>query len=76
MDVDPINGSSRYRIAQTLKSRTDERRAAVSLINKTVVRFERQPVLENACFQRRHLAGDGPLLGLLVGGDARVEGNA
>src|SRR3954468_5687526 len=28
MDVDPINGSSRYRIAQTLKSRTDERRPA------------------------------------------------
>ena len=76
MDVNPIDGSSRYRIAQTLKSRTDECCAAVPLINKTVVRFERQPVLENACFQRRHLAGDGPLLGLLVGGDARLEGNA
>jgi hypothetical protein len=76
MDVDPINGSDRHRIPQMLKSRTDECRAAVPLINKTVVRFERQPVLENACFQRRHLAGDGPLLGLLIGGDARVEGDA
>src|SRR4051794_20497570 len=76
MDVDPIDGSSRYRIAQTLKSRTDECRAAVPLINKTVVRFEVQPVLEDACFQRRHLASNGPLLGLLVRGDASIEGNA
>jgi hypothetical protein len=76
MDVDPIDGSGRHRISQMLKSRTDERRTAVPLINKTVVRFEMQPVLEDACFQRRHLAGDGPLLGLLVGGDASIKGNA
>src|SRR3954465_13562568 len=75
MDVDPIDGSGRHRIPQMLKSRTDERRAAVPLIDKTVVRFEWQPVLEDACFQRRHLAGNGPLLGLPVGGDASIEGN-
>src|SRR3954449_582899 len=40
MDVDPIDGSGRHRIPQMLKSRTDERRAAVPLIDKTVVRFE------------------------------------
>src|SRR3954463_4986107 len=75
MDVNPIDGSRRPRCSQTLKSRADEGRAAVPLINKTVVRFERQPVLEDACFQRRHLAGNGPLLGLPVGGDASIEGN-
>src|SRR3954466_3116529 len=76
MDIHPVDGCSRHRISQMLKSRTDERRAAVPLIDKTVVQFERQPVLENACFQRRHLAGDGSLVGLLVGGDASIEGNA
>jgi len=70
--IDPFDLAVSDRIAQPFQCRADECRAAVTRIDKLVIRAEYRAVVRDALTQRRELAVDGLGLGLLFGGDPGV----
>ncbi len=70
--IDPFDLAVSDRIAQPFQCRAYERRAAVTGVDKLVIRAEYRAVVCDALTQRRELAVDDLGLGLLFGGDPGI----
>ncbi|MCW2242100.1 hypothetical protein M2351_006745 [Azospirillum canadense] len=71
--VDALDRPGGDRIAQTLQPGSQQDRAAVALVHIGVVRLQLATVRGDPLAQRRHLAGDGVIAGLLFGRYPRVK---
>src|SRR5713226_3877085 len=73
MDVDPINGADGGQIAQPIQSWADQRRSAISIIDKLSLGRHRCAVAFGALAERCCLTFNRVRGRLLFAGDARVE---
>ena len=76
IDVNTIVMTSGDSVAQALEGGAHQSGAAVAFVAETFIGHQRQAVLGEAGLQGRDLAADGAVGGLLLGGDAGINGSA
>ena len=74
MNVEAVDQARGDGIAKALQGGSLQGGAAVAIIDEAMVWRNLQPVLGEAGLQRGDLAGDRAPLGLMLGGNARVDG--
>jgi len=72
-DEHAVQLAAPHGVAQALQPRPVEPRAAVTVVEVPVLRRDGEPVLGGVGGERRHLAGDRPLLLLLGRGNASIQ---
>src|SRR6516162_5396234 len=72
-DVEPVQGAGGRLVPRPLQRWSDERAATVALVDEGHLRVQVQAVAADAVPQGVDLAGDGVVLGLVLGGDAGVD---
>jgi hypothetical protein len=72
-NVDTIDAAPGDRIAQTFECRSHQRRAAITLVDKRMIRVQQNLVGLGPLSQCCQLAGDGVATGLLVARDSGIE---
>src|SRR5215213_7938635 len=76
MHIEPVDLAGRRDIAQALQGWAQQGRAAVSLIEKAILRRQKHAILPEPGLQHGKLAGDGLRARLLFGRDTGVDGTA
>ena len=76
MDVNTVEVTGGDSVAQTLEGGAHQGGAAVAFVAETFIGHQRQAVLGEAGLQGCDLAADGAVGGLLLGGDAGIDGSA
>src|ERR1700759_3043765 len=76
MDVNTVEVTGGDSVAQTLEGGAHPGGAAVAFVAETFIGHQRQAVLGEAGLQGCDLAADGAVGGLLLGGDAGIDGSA
>ena len=66
VNVQAIDRAGGRHVTQSLQGRSNQRGPAVSFVQKSHLRFQRQTVVGDPLLQRRHLAGNGRRLCLLL----------
>ncbi len=73
-DVEAVEGTGGGLITQAFQGGTNQGAATEAVVEEVEVVVAGQAIRGDAARQGLDLTGDGPLLGLVVGGDAGIEG--
>jgi hypothetical protein len=65
-NIDPVDAAASYCIAQSFECRSNQRRAAIPVVDEDVVRLQCNLVVLGSLLQRRYLAANGIATCLLV----------